>query len=411
MPYITREDGERFIIPSYRDVLSAKKPTLLRREILLLCSSYGEYICLLRKNADQYEVAFSPDPGYLLGESIWHNFKRPLDLVYCEAIPNTSEAILVIVKAGIVYLDGSFPLDAIFDELVIFRTQQNNFDIYIQGDVPISQAPEEGKFSFDSSSVKSFSVLDKPIFPTLPVVKTFQLQLVETVLKAKGIGIFPLKKILTVCVVIGLLWMAWSYLSTHRKQLPQVVIRATNPYQLYLTTMTAPDPAEQVEWISRLLWKFTTIPGWTIDSIDFTNGLLRASVKSLGARTNILYDWADQNGAKVEVGQTGFFITITTQFEVRQPPTTISLLNDVVSKMIDSMSYVIPGNNLTIGTTIDRGKFGERQITISFNDVTPTTLNLIGQQLKNMPLVLTKVSIKIDGGNVSGTIILRALGN
>ena len=79
--------------------------------------------------------------------------------------------------------------------------------------------------------------------------------------------------------------------------------------------------------------------------------------------------------------------------------------------MIDSMSYVIPGNNLTIGTTIDRGKFDERQITISFNDVTPTTLNLIGQQLKNMPLVLTKVSIKIDGGNVSGTIILRALGN
>ena len=144
------------------------------------------------------------------------------------------------------------------------------------------KAPEEGKFSFDTTSVKSFTVLDKPIFPTLPVVKTFQLQLVEAVLKAKGIGVFPLKKILTVCVVIGLLWMAWTYLSTHRKQLPQVVIRATNPYQLYMATMTAPDPAEQVEWISRIIWKFTTIPGWTIDSVDFANGLLRASVKSLG---------------------------------------------------------------------------------------------------------------------------------
>ena len=76
--------------------------------------------CLLRKNADQYEVAFSPDPGYLFGESVWHYFKRPLDLVYCEAIPNTSEAILVIVKAGIVYLDGSFPLDSIFDEISYF---------------------------------------------------------------------------------------------------------------------------------------------------------------------------------------------------------------------------------------------------------------------------------------------------
>src|SRR5690349_14472679 len=120
MPYITREDGERFIIPSYRDVLSAKKPSLLRREVMLLSQNYGEYIALQRKNIQQYEVAFSNEPGYLLGESVWNYFKRPQDLIYCEAIPNTFEAILVIVKSGIVYLDGSFPLDVIVDELVIF---------------------------------------------------------------------------------------------------------------------------------------------------------------------------------------------------------------------------------------------------------------------------------------------------
>src|SRR3990167_80168 len=138
MPYITREDGERFIIPSYRDVLSVKKQSLLRREVLLLASNYGEYATLQRKNADQYEVAFSPDPGYLLGETVWHYFKRPRDLIYCEAIPNTAEAILVIVKGGSVYLEGSFPIDTIPEELVIFQTQQNNFEIYIHGNVPIS---------------------------------------------------------------------------------------------------------------------------------------------------------------------------------------------------------------------------------------------------------------------------------
>src|SRR5687768_7707453 len=120
MPYITREDGERFVIPSYRDVLSIKKESLLRKEILLLSENYGEYIALQRKNAEQYEVAFSNEPGYLLGETIWHYFKRPYDLIYCEAIPNTSEAILVMVKSGNVYLDGTFPLDAIPDELLVF---------------------------------------------------------------------------------------------------------------------------------------------------------------------------------------------------------------------------------------------------------------------------------------------------
>src|SRR6185436_11059386 len=118
----------------------------------------------------------SQESGYLLGESIWHYFKRPFDLIYCEAIPGTTEAILVIVKAGSVYLDGSFPVDSIPEELLVFRTQQNNFYIYIQGNVPISERPSPEKFSLDPSSVRSFKVLDTPVFPTLPLVKTFQLQ-------------------------------------------------------------------------------------------------------------------------------------------------------------------------------------------------------------------------------------------
>ncbi len=86
MPYITREDGEHFVIPSYRDVLTAKQKSQLKREILALSQNYGEYITLQRKGASQYEVAFSPDTGYLLGESVWHYFNRPMDMIYCEVV-------------------------------------------------------------------------------------------------------------------------------------------------------------------------------------------------------------------------------------------------------------------------------------------------------------------------------------
>src|SRR5579862_3627590 len=158
MPYITREDGERFIIPTYRDVLSAKKPSLLKKEILLLAANYGEYITLQKKGNFQYEVAFSPEAGNLLGETVWHFFKRPRDLIYCEEIPNTTDVILVIVKSGSVYLDGSFPADSVPEELIVFQTQQNNFEIYTYGDVPISETAEPGKFAFDTTSVKSFKV-------------------------------------------------------------------------------------------------------------------------------------------------------------------------------------------------------------------------------------------------------------
>ena len=411
MAYITREDGERFIIPSYRDVLSAKKPALLRREVLLLSSNYGEYIALQRKNAEQYEVAFSSEPGYLLGESVWSYFKRPADLIYCEAIPDTFEAILVIVKSGIVYLDGSFPLDSIAEELVIFRTQQNFFDIYIYGEVPISKLPEEGKFAFDQSSVKSFNVLENPVFPAIPLARAFQLQLVDTVLKSRGIGVLPIKKIIAALVILGLFWLAWNYFSSYKKQLPQVFINAVNPMQGYTTALTSASPIEEIHWVSDTVLQLGAIPGWAPDSINYANGSEVISVHSLGARTHLLYAWGEQNAADISMSTKGIIVTKKTYFNNRNEPATISPIDKVIAVLIDSMSYILPGNVIDVAETINKGKYFERAVTITFDNITVGTLDLIADQLKGLPLILTKLSIKIDNGRLSGSINLRALGN
>lgn len=413
MAYITREDGERFVIPSYRDVITVKKASMLRREILTLSESYGEYIALQRKNETTYEVAFSPDTGYLLGETVWHYFKRPQDLIYCEAIPNTSEAILVIVKSGSVYLDGSFPIDAIPDELVIFRTQQTAFDIYIYGDVPISDTTEDyDKFALEADAVKSFNILTEPVFPKLPTISAFQLQLVDNVLRTKAFAGLPIKSILSLIVLLGLIWFAWNYISSHKKELPQVIVAAVNPYQSYLNILSTPDPAEQVRWVATNVWLLSTIPGWFADGVEYADGKLHASVKSKGVRTNVLFDWSVQNHMYIDITNTGVFLVMETRFPRRSPPNFISPLNNVIATLIDSMSYIIPGNNLTLGNLIERGRFQERQVDINFNDITFQTLDYIGQQLKNLPLTLVKITIKISPiGNLNGTISLRAYGN
>src|SRR5580704_2945671 len=137
MAYLTREDGERFVIPSYRDVISKRK-NQLKDDLLELSARYGEFITFQRRGLAQFEIAFSHDTGYLFGECVWSYFKRPVDLIYCEAIPETTEAYLVIVKEGGVYLDGIFPLDSIPEELVVFTTQKNSFEVYIYGEVSIS---------------------------------------------------------------------------------------------------------------------------------------------------------------------------------------------------------------------------------------------------------------------------------
>lgn len=377
----------------------------------MLSANYGEYITLQRKNIDQYEIAFSPDPGYLLGESIWYHFKQPVDMIYCEVIPNTTEAILVIVKSGSVYLDGIFPVDSIPEELIVFISQQNNFAIYIYGDVPISETPQEGKFSFDSSLVKSFTILDSPVFPTLRLIKAFQLQLVDPVLKAHGIGVFPVKPILGVMVMLGLLWMGWTYVTTRQKILPPVPIGAVNPYQLYLDTLNSPDPSLEMQQFFEKIKLLYTIPGWWPESIEYANGSLRAAVKSKGVRTNVLFDWAKTNNATVEVLPDGFFLQMNMMPIKRPPPTTINRLKNILADLVDRLSYILPGNSLKIATFADRRTFTEAALTVNFSSINPETVALVGEQFKGLPLVLSKVSIKMTGGSVTGVISLKALGN
>ena len=414
MAYITREDGERFIIPSYRDVLSAKKPALLKKEVMLLSTNYGEYITLQRKNIDQYEAAFSPEPGYLLGETVWSYFKRPRDLIYCEAIPNTTEAILVIVKGGSVYLDGSFPVDSIADELIIFRTQQNNFDIYIQGDIPLSQNPEEGKFSLDTSSVNSFTILSEPIFPTLPTIKTFQLRLVDVVLKSQGIGVFPVKKLIIGLAVIALIWFGFLYLSETRKQMPAAFMGSViNPYQLYINTLaSSPNPTQEIKSVVTKIQQLYTIPGWVPVSAEYTNGNLIVNEKSLGPKLNVLYEWTSTHNATIQIASDGVYIMFSNlSLNKRINPITISPLQQVLAEMLDRVSTIAPGNNLTLGTTLDRGHFSEAPLSIDFNSLTADLTNKLADQLNGLPLILLKLKMQIQDGLLSGTITLKALGN
>jgi len=411
MSFITREDGERFVIPSYRDVLSVKKGNLLKKEVLLLSENYGGYATIIKKNPQQFEVAFSPDPGYLLGETVWQYFKRPLDLIYCEVLPNTAEAILVIVKSGSVFLDGSFPIDSISEELVVFLTQQNNFDIYVNGDVPISQTPEEGKFAFDVSQVKSFNVLPEPAFPKLPKLRAFQLQLVDTALKAQGIGVFPVKPVLVSGIIVGLIWMGWNYLTTHKKELPVVVITAVSPYQNYINALTSPAPSQEIKMLAEQVTLFFSIPGWVPDSLDYSDGKISVGVKSLGASTDTLLAWAQQNKYQLEARQQGFFLTSTATLSNRMAPRDINKLDEVIASLVDRLALVLPGNNLDVTSVTQKGGYRESKMTLTITNISDSTFDLIGQQLNDLPLVLTKANIKFSNGLLSGTITLSALGN
>jgi hypothetical protein len=414
MPYITREDGEHFVIPSYRDVLTARNKSQLKKDILLLSQSYGEYITLQRKGSLQYEVAFSPDTGYLLGESIWHYFKKPMDMIYCEAIPNTTEAFLVIVKAGSVYLDGSFPVETIPEELIIFLTQQNNFEIYTYGEVPISEKPQEGKFSFEANSVKSFKTLDKPVFPTLPLLKIYQLQLVEPVLKAHGIGVFPTRQLLTTLIVLGVLWMLYSYFTEQKpveQQQTLVSAAPSNPYQEFDNLLSSPAPEKIVQLFTKDLNLLFTLPGWTPSTILYEKFIMTAKVTSQGGNVAELANWAKNNGAKYDITADGLSVAMPILVGNRLPPSRIYPLKEIIGKFIDDLRTVYPGNHMSIKGVANKGSFAIMTFSVDLNGTTPLLLDLIGRQLKDQPFILQKIALTEQNGTLNGTLTLDALGS
>jgi hypothetical protein len=415
MPYITREDGERFVIPSYRDTITARKTSVLKREVAVLSANYGEYIALQRKSASEYEIAFSPDAGYLLGECVWDNFKRPYDMIYCEAIPNTQEAYLVIVKFGTVYLDGTFPIDSISEELVIFKTQQNNFSIYISGDVPVSETPEDGKFSFDESSISSFEVLPEPIFPTLPVVKAFQLQPVDTVLKNYGIGTLPIKQIAAAVVLLGIAYMVYGYV-TSNKQLPEAfTFVAVNPYQGYLDALTSPDPVKDIRNTLNAIQLLYTIPGWTPSAFTYELGFparLHATLTATDiAHYQLLLDWAHKNNAHVDITATGATVTVDMATGKRDQPTVIYPIQSLVATLLDRFSYLLPPGAVSIGLFPDKKPWKNGTISITFANVSPFVVDMIAQYIQGLPMVTTKFTGSLVDNTISGTITFNALGN
>lgn len=410
MPFILREDGEHFVIPSYRDVLTAKQNTALKKEILLLSRNYGDYVTLNRKAGAEYEVAFSPDRGYLLGESVWFYFNRPTDMIYCEALPDKPEAILVVVKAGSVYLDGSFPLDSIPEELVIFLTQQNNFEIYTYGNVPIAQNPETGKFSFDSASVKSFTVLEKPIFDSLPLLKNYRLELVDQVLRAQGIGVLPIGKIFAGLVGLVLLYFAYSYIMTPSTMPPEEVAKL-NPFQGYNDSLVSPDPAVLLRKLVNIYDVLLTLPGWDVKNFDYKAGKVSLDMVSRGSTVGTMLGWARNNNFTMSVKSSGFTLDTSVSVPNRPLPEKIYPISEIMAILVDRIAVILPGNRLTIGNLTKKGRYTQVSVTINYNNIRSIELGLLSTALRNLPLTLENVVFSENNGILNGKIVVNALGS
>jgi len=405
MAYITRVDGEHFVVPAYRDILSVKKTSLLKKEILLLSQKYGNYNTLQQKNKNQFEVAFSNDTGYLLGESIWSFFKKPANLIYCEAISGTNDALLVIVKSGSVYLDGSFPIDSIADELLIFKTETLVFDVYIYGNVPISE-------STNLPNVKKFVNLPEAIFPTLPLLNEFKLLPTDVILKKAGIGVFPLKKFLAISLLVILIPIILNVLTTEKKA-PEFVTPTINPWQGFFDSLNlSPNPSQEIIILLQVLEQLFNARGWTPLTITYSGKMLTAKMDTQHAKLADLMAWAKQPDVKfnITISPQGIFASHQLTIPNRKHIASYMSLQYALTKLIDRINAISVGLHISLNEIHNKSIYNEAKITIFFDGVSVEILNYIATQIKDLPLILDGATFDSSAGSFTGNFTFRLLG-
>jgi hypothetical protein len=415
MAVIRREDGIQFVVQSYRELLTQKNPALLKNEIRLIGKSNGDYARLFKQREGQYEAVFSRDPGYLLGEAVWYHFGKPADLIYCEALPDQQYAIVVIVRAGSVYLDAKLPLAGLQDEFISLVTGNNHFTIYTSGDVPLAKEPTEGKFAFETQTVQAFNILTEPLFPKLPVNDNLKLLSVDQAIKAQHLdkGLSPALIVAGLLVAgIVLYWLLPTKEQPVQPTVEAPVEQVIEPTNLQAQLLHGPSPVQNLQRIADIIDILRHLIGWQAAAIDFDGSdTINIRLQSIGGSATMLLQWAKAQGARADLSSQGARIQFPVDLPARIAMPHIMKEDEVSAGIIDKMLQTLPGKSVQINQPTSSGGLVQERLTVMFTDISPATLVLIGKQVEGLPVKLTKCSVTNADGLLSGQLELLVIGD
>lgn len=422
MAIIVREDGQRFAINNYRENIVAKKPALLKKELRSLAAIHGKFAKVYYPdptNQQNIEAILSPEQGYLLGGLIWNCFdKKPDNLIYCEALANSENAILVIVHDRRIYLETELPKSNIITELaaLLLLGDQIKFDIYIYGDVPIAENPTEGKFAFDKNMVNSFHVLEKPLYPTLEPSREYELLPLEEAIKElnlPGSYTLPILIVALVLFTVGYLWRV-THPREAKELAPIIEVSYINPYEQLQKALSTPSPAHIINQVCDHIDNLLLAPNWNISKLSFNN-LTNAIVATVSSPNNNgflqLMRWAGNGKYTIQPLPAGVLLTQKLLLPNRIAEKAIySSALETYSFIYDSINKFFPYQAVFINTTKNNGSYVEMVITVKFQNISNTLLRQVGQSFRDQPITIQTIDLTIDHGLLSGSIKFSIFG-
>ncbi|MCB1827151.1 MAG: hypothetical protein KDH94_01915 [Coxiellaceae bacterium] len=412
MSTLTRSDGTQFVMQAYRELLSGKKKSQLVQEIRLLAEQQGQYVRLFNKGQGQYEAVFSTDPGYLLGETVSHYFDSPENLIYCEALPDSAQVLVVVIRQGSVYIDSQLLSSNLQSELLPLMTGDLRYRIVTSGNVPLRKAESFGTFRFPKDLIESFEMLEDSLFPSLPALKSLQLQPLPLALKAENLSVgFSTTAIIV--LVMTLVVGGWWLLTPEQEStvLHQPILRKiTNPYSGYFYALSSPAPDQQLMELVKTVNQLYALPGWQAIKIVFVNQEYRINLMPDGGAMSYLHQWAHAHQYQFELTPHGTELVLRSRLSVRAKPRAVYSSEQVVTRLVDQLNQLLSHQAVSLGATQQRGNVKETQLMIHLDAVSPGLLDLVGRQLSGLPVALSSVTISLHSGLMSGTIQLSVWG-
>lgn len=415
MPQIKRQDGENFVVYTYREILTRKTKSLLKKELNLLAKENGEFARLFLYPDGDYELILANEPGYLLAELVWSYFNQTENLIFCEKI-NDKEALLVVIRDGNVCLDALINIEQLGNEFLTLSGGETPYNIYIVGkDLPISELPSPETVSLPAEEIASFNILNDSVFNNLPLDESLKLLPLDAALaelpKEQLNNVKIILLTLAVCIIGISIWEIVKPKAITTPLYRAVTLTQTPPYANYNEKLSSPAPNAILIYCIKMLKYSLSIPGWLPDQMHLKKDTVVFSLKSFGGDTGLLLTWLKKHNADLQVKDGHAYLAYPLAVPNRNTPNTIYNIRDTVSLLYDGLKRSFPVGAVSIQSIKKHQHYVSVDLQISFSGISFNTLHLLAKELTNFPLVLKSFEInEINQGILSGELEVEVLG-
>jgi hypothetical protein len=221
----------------------------------------------------------------------------------------------------------------------------------------------------------------------------------------------PIGLAITTLIIIAI----WYYATQPEAQPVIQNLQQTyvDPYTAYKMALAKPTPEKQLGEAAAIINLIYTLPGWQASQITYDGSNYQITATSLGGTTKAIIQWANENNLGIALTPAGATLTVSSNLPKRPQPIYIYDTQQVISLIIDRLRNVLPErSNVNISEISQSIGYKSAEVAISFNNISPEVLVLIGRELANLPVSLSSTTINIQqGGLLSGAIQLTALGS